>query len=64
MFYIVETSGDRRQVWGPYTTLARAKKAAGKRHIVITGRGLTDGMIMTAGQMQIAMQTRRIRSVM
>lgn len=49
-------------MWGPYPTPADAKKAAGIRHTVITGGGLSDGQVMTRGALRAALQSGRIRT--
>lgn len=61
-YYLVETSGDNRQVWGPYQSLTAAKGAAGKRHAVVTGNGLKNGQTMTRGALQAAILSGRIRT--
>lgn len=59
-YWIIESSGESRQVWGPYTSLAAAKHAAGMRHTVITGSGLESGMTMTRGALNAALTSGRI----
>jgi hypothetical protein len=50
-YFLVEISGETRQVWGPYPTFDRAKHEAGGRHFVAQGSGLFNGQIMTAGEL-------------
>jgi hypothetical protein len=50
-YYLVERSGESRQVWGPYDSLDRAKREAGVRHAVVRGAGLTNGQTMTRGEL-------------
>jgi len=60
-YYLIEKSGDNRQVFGPYS-LEQANKAKGARYAVITGRvengqtisrGMVNAMV-TAGSIQLA----------
>ncbi|WP_439624045.1 hypothetical protein [Gemmata sp.] len=50
-YYLIESTGDNRQVWGPYTSLEQAKREAGVRHAVVSGSGLRNGETMTRGAM-------------
>lgn len=59
-YYIIENSGESRQVWGPYATLMAARKKCGKRHVVVTGDGLTNGLTMPRGHLREALDSRRI----
>lgn len=36
-YYLIERGGDSCEVWGPYPTLAVAKKAAGIRYLIVAG---------------------------
>lgn len=62
-YYIIESSGQHRQMWGPYESLTTAKKAAGKRHSVICGTGLRSGEKMTSGALNAALTSGRIYPV-
>jgi hypothetical protein len=55
-YYVVETSGDTRQMWGPYTGLSHARAAAGRRHAVVTGASCRDGRVWRRGELQAAHQ--------
>lgn len=59
-YYIIESSGETRQMWGPYQSLAGAKKEAGARHTVVCGRGLSNGLKMTRGALHNALASGRI----
>lgn len=61
MYWIIESSGEQRQCLGPYHSLEAAKHSAGVRHVVVTGSGLSDGLTMTRGELQAAIQSGRIR---
>lgn len=61
MYFIIEKSGEQRQMWGPYGTVKDASAKCGARHVVITGTGLSDGQTMTRGELQAALQSGRIR---
>lgn len=60
MYYIIESTGETRQMWGPYQALAHAKKKAGARHTVVCGRGLSNGLRMTRGTLNAALGSGRI----
>ena len=60
--YLIENSGETRQVWGPFATFAAAEKTGGKRHAVVVGSGLANGETMTRGAVQAAIQSGRIRT--
>lgn len=60
--WLIESTGDNRQVWGPYGE-AHARKEQGVRHFLALASGLTNGQTMTRGELQAALQSGRIRSV-
>lgn len=62
-FWIIESSGSTRQVWGPYASLEHAQKEAGKRHVVVKGSGLENGQTMSQGALRNALQSDRIYTV-
>jgi hypothetical protein len=59
-YWLIETSGDKRQIWGPYTR-KHAEAEAGNRHAVATGEGMSDGQIMDRNALQTAINSGRIR---
>ena len=61
--YLIESTGDRRSVWGPYETLKAAQKAGGARHVVVIGDGLANGQAIHRGALQAAIQSGRITTV-
>lgn len=60
-YWLIEKTGEARQVFGPYT-LEGAKRAAGARYAVIEGSGLANGQTMPRGHVVHAVQSGRIRT--
>jgi len=58
-YFLIENSGEHRQMWGPFP-LALARRKAGARHVVVTGDGMHNGQIVTRGALRAALQSRRI----
>lgn len=59
-YYIVESSGDVRRMWGPYQSYEAAVRQAGVRHIVVTGSGCRQ-RTLTHGELKAAVGTGSIR---
>jgi hypothetical protein len=62
-YYVVETSGDLRQMWGPYASLSHARAVAGVRHVVVTGSSCRDGRVWRRGELQAAQECGSVRPV-
>lgn len=60
MYYLIETIGDNRQIWGPYS-IEKAKKECGSRHVICESEELENGQVMTRGELMRACQSGRIR---
>ena len=60
--WLIEQSGDMRQVWGPYT-ISQARREAGVRHVIVVGSGLSHGDTMRRSELHAAVQSGRIRPV-
>lgn len=60
--WLIELTGETRQVWGPYTE-AHARKEAGKRHFLAKASGLENGQTMSRGELRRAMEAGRVRSI-
>jgi hypothetical protein len=54
--WIIEKTGDERQVWGPYETAQAARSQCGSRHVVVCGRGLENGLVLTRGAVSAKVQ--------
>lgn len=61
IYYIIESSGTHRMAYGPYT-LAKARREAGKRHVVVTGN-VKLGETIKAADLQILQNTGSITPV-
>jgi hypothetical protein len=61
--YLAEKTGETRQIFGPYSTIQAARKEAGVRYAIVTGRGLSNGLTMRRGEFAVAVQNGRIRPV-
>lgn len=62
-YYIVESSGDERQMWGPYLSLYAARKAAGNRHVVVTGSACRNGRKLSRGELQASVGAGAVHEV-
>jgi len=47
LIFIVEYSGERRAVWGPYATIEKAREEARSRHVVVESSHIRNGQILT-----------------
>lgn len=59
-YYLLETSGERRQIWGPYSTLGHARREAGVRHAVVSGPKCGNGITLTRGEVNAAVNAGTI----
>jgi hypothetical protein len=57
--YLLERTGARRVVWGPYT-LSEAILEKGSLYVIIRGDGLRGGTSLSPGDVQAAYQSHRI----
>lgn len=60
--YLIESTGETRAVWGPYSE-GHARREAGVRHFLATGAGLENGGSMTRGELNAALRSGRVRPV-
>jgi hypothetical protein len=61
--WIVENSGPRRSVFGPFGSISSARQHAGARYTIVRGSGLFDGDTFAEGSLANKFATRSIYAV-
>ena len=61
--WIVENSGPRRSVFGPFTSISSARHHAGARYTIVRGSGLFDGDTIPEGSLAAKIASRSVYAV-
>lgn len=61
--FIVESTGPNRYVWGPYADEAKARRAAGDRHVVVESDSLTNGQVIKEDELSILQRIGSVTTV-
>lgn len=60
-YYLVDSSGDTRYVFGPYQSYETAVKAAGRTALVMTGAALAGRKTITRAALSVLVQAGAVR---